>query len=150
MLPFAAAGQLSDTEISIAARAMLKVAHTDGIHPAEVALIRAFYEDGVETSGLPLFDDILSSSTGDFHVDAARFSDSENRELLLTLCVLTAYADGHCSAQEQTVLNGLAADMDITLSRLAELQAIVKDSLLASLAHLPDTASVAVVAGELG
>ena len=151
MLPFAAASHLTDTEVGIATRAMLRVAHTDGIHPAEIALIRQFYEGGIETAGLPLFDDILADCAGGSgHIDAARFIENGNRELLMTLCILTAYADGHCSAQEQAVLQGLAADMGLEPARLEALQAVVKDQLLASLAHLPDAASVAAVARELG
>ena len=69
---------------------------------------------------------------------------------MMTLCILTAYADGHCSAEEQAVLQGLAADMGLEPARLEALQAVVKDQLLASLSHLPDVASVAAVARELG
>ena len=136
MLPFAAASHLTDTEVGIATRAMLRVAHTEG---------------GIETAGLPLFDDILADCAGGSgHIDAARFIENGNRELLMTLCILTAYADGHCSAQEQAVLQGLAADMGLEPARLEALQAVVKDQLLASLSHLPDVASVAAVARELG
>jgi protein-disulfide isomerase-like protein with CxxC motif len=150
MLPFSSTSQLTDTEVTIVTRAMLKVAQTDGVHPAEIALIRDFYQSGVETAGLPLFDDLLADAGAACPVDAARFSDSGNRDLLLTLCILTAYADGQCTDSEQAVLEGLAADMGVPSAHLAVLQAQVKDHLLASLAHLPDAASVAAVAHELG
>ncbi|RZU47067.1 hypothetical protein EV700_1458 [Fluviicoccus keumensis] len=141
---------LSDGEMTLATRAMLFMARVDGPHPQQIDLIRRFFETGVETDGLPLFDDVLAGVGRVPAMDAARFCAVASRELILKLCVLTAYADGDCSPAECRTLKALATDLDIRPERLAELHDDVKHALLDRLSGLPDTLSVAAVARELG
>ncbi|HEX5359556.1 MAG TPA: hypothetical protein VFW49_00415 [Fluviicoccus sp.] len=142
-------GPLSDSEVSLATRAMLYVSRVDGDSPQSLALIRQFFESGIETQGLPLFDDLRESLGDGVVMDAARFCSTGNRELILKNCLLTAYADGCCSVAEWRVLQQLADDLDIPASRLAQLDAEVRERLLQGLSGLPDTVSVAQVARGL-
>jgi hypothetical protein len=142
-------GPLSDSEVSLATRAMLYVSRVDGDSPQGLALIRQFFESGIETLGLPLFDDLRESLGEGVVMDAARFCSTGNRELILKLCLLTAYADGDCSVAEWRVLQQLADDLDIPASTLARLDAGVRERLLQGLSGLPDTVSVAQVARGL-
>lgn len=150
MFPFDRVTSFSDTEITIATRALLRVLHVDGPSPSALARVRAFYESGVETEGLPLFDDLDASCRTDIHLDAARFSEAAVREQILALCWLAAWSDGACSAGERAVITALAEDLDVAPDRSAALETLVKDSLLSGLAHLPDAPSLAAVARELG
>ncbi|HEX5277545.1 MAG TPA: hypothetical protein VFW42_07750 [Fluviicoccus sp.] len=142
-------GLLSDSEICLATRAMLYVARAGGDSPQSLALIQTFFESGIETLGLPLFDDLRESLGEGLVMDAARFCSTANRELILKLCLLTAYADGDCSLAEWRVLQELADDLAVPAPRLAELDAGVRDRLLQELSALPDTVSVAQVARGL-
>ena len=150
MFPFLPASSMSMKAVVVASKTMLKVAHTDGVHSAEVELIRSFYSSSVEGSEWPSFDKLLQDSSGDFHVDAQAFANEQEREMIVALCVMTGFADGALSDAERAVVLTIAGDLNITPSRLDDITEFVKDHLLAQLSHLPDAGSVAKVAKELG
>jgi DnaJ-domain-containing protein 1 len=83
-------------------------------------------------------------------VVAADFPDAGHRDMILALCIMVAYADGDYSAAERTAVLAAAASLGASGERVEQILAQVKDYMLAQLAHLPDAASVAVVAKELG
>jgi uncharacterized tellurite resistance protein B-like protein len=141
---------MSMNAVVAASRIMLKVAHADGVHPAEVALIRSFYTSSAEGGGWPDFDKLLQESSGGFKVDPQAFASDLEREMIVGLCVMTGFADGSFSATERAVVKAIAAELNIAPERYEEVVEFVKDHMLAQLSHLPDAASVARVARELG
>jgi hypothetical protein len=145
-----AADTMTTAELVATTQAMIRVARVHGITAAEIDLIRAFYGTGAQAEGGPSFNDLLEASGPDTPVDAGRFGNVSNRETVLALCYLTAYADGELSAAEIVVAKSIAGELGISAQRQEELLAAIKDHLLAQLSHLPDAASVARVAGELG
>lgn len=149
MFPFFAPQSLSDSSIIAASKTMLQVAKTDGIHPAEVALIKSFYEGSISTASHPSFDDVLTASV-DYTLAATDFASEEEREMVLALSVMTGFADGTFSDAEMQIARAIAASLNIAPARFDEINETIKDHMLAQLSHLPDAGSVAVVAKELG
>jgi tellurite resistance protein len=164
MFPFFTVDSMSMNAVIAASKTMLKVAHTDGVHPDEIALIKGFYSSCVnssewpafdklqqESSGeWPAFDKLQQESSGDFHVDAKAFSSDQEREMIVALSIMTGFADGAFSAAEQAVVRTIATELHIAPARFDEINSAVKDHMLAQLSHLPDAGSVAKVAKELG
>ncbi len=150
MFPFFTVNSMSMTAVIAASKTMLKVAHTDGVHPDEIALIKGFYSSCVNSGEWPAFDKLQQESSGDFHVDAKAFSSDQEREMIVALSIMTGFADGSFSAAEQAVVRAIAADLHIAPARFDEINSAVKDHMLAQLSHLPDAGSVAKVAKELG
>lgn len=149
MVPFIPKQPLSPHEIVAATRAMLGVARADGIHDAEVDLIRRFYE-GAGNGAVPEFEALLGESRDSGAIDAALFEDAEHRELVVALCVMAGYADGAMSEAELSALRSAAKALGVGAPRLAEIIEGVKDHMVAQLAHLPEAESVARVVRELG
>ena len=150
MFPFFTTDSMTMGAVVAASKTMLKVAHTDGVHPAETALIQGFYTSCVNSGEWPAFDKLQRESSGDFHVDAKAFSSDQEREMIVALSIMTGFADGVFSAAEQAVVRTIAADLQIAPARFDEINSAVKDHMLAQLSHLPDAGSVAKVAKELG
>lgn len=144
---------LAPAQVLAATRLMLQIAHIDGARSAEeAALIRQFYEAGravtAAASDLPDFDIVAAAPGG--AITAADFPDPRHRDMIVALCLMVAYADGKLSAAESAAVALVARDLGLGETRQGEILALIKDHLLAQLAHLPDADSVAVVAKELG
>ncbi|BBB63432.1 hypothetical protein UNDKW_5159 [Undibacterium sp. KW1] len=149
MFPFFAPQSLSDSAIIAASKIMLQVAKTDGIHPAEVALIKSFYEGSISAASHPSFDEVLAASA-DYTLAATDFSNEQEREMVVALSVMTGFADGTFSDAETATVRAIAASLNVAPARFDEINETIKDHMLAQLSHLPDAGSVAVVAKELG
>lgn len=149
MLPFFPSEPMDKDAVVSASKTMLKVAHADGVHAAEIDLIRSFYTSGLDGRDWPSFDKLLQEASGDLHVTAQAFSDERQRETVIALCVMTGLADGTLSDAEQAAVRSIANDLNIAPNRLTEIIDLVKDNMLAQLSHLPDAGSVAKVAKEL-
>lgn len=146
MFPLMSEVTLTTPQIAAATAAMLRIAHVDDACTAEeVELIRAFY--GSDAGG-PSFATLLGSYATT-SVSAADFADANAREVVLATCIMVAYADGDLSAPELAALQTLAGDLGVDSGRFDHLLALVKDQMLARLAGLPDSGSVAAVAREL-
>lgn len=151
MFPLMTELPLAPAQLVAATRLLLHVAHVDGARSAEeVALIRQFY-DACRTAGadFPAFES-LDGGEGADAVSARDFPDAGHRDMLLALCLMVAYADGELSAAERTAIAKVARGFGLDDARVEQVLALVKDYMLAQLAHLPDAASVALVAKELG
>lgn len=148
MFPFLDISTLNSDVLIAATRTMLRIARVDGLHPAEEELISAFYSSCADGQGWPTFTALLQE--GDYHVDAALFGGEAERDMLLALAVMTAYADGSFSEAEQAAVRSISGDVNMTSAQLDAIINQVKDHMLAQLSHLPDAASVAKVASELG
>ncbi len=149
MFPFFTTHSLSTEAIISATKTMLKVASTDGIHPAEVALIESFYSSGITGADWPTFATITQSAS-EFKIDPAVFSNDGEREMIVALSVMTGFADGSFSDKEQQVVRDIASTLNVSTARYQEINESIKDHMLAHLSHLPDAGSIAVVAKELG
>ena len=127
---------------------MLSTARVDGVHPQEVALIAKFYEEQRKPD-MPAFDAVMAAAGKDPGLLPKVGSDSEFAEQLVLMCLMTGYADGRLSDDERSHVLGLARQVGVSAQRVGELLIQVKDSLIASLAHLPDPESVAALAKTL-
>ena len=127
---------------------MLSTARIDDVHPQEVALIRTFYEEQRKPD-MPTFDAVAAAAGKDTAQLAGLGSDTAFAEQLVLMCLMTGYADGRLSDAEKQHVLGRAQQLGISAARVGELLIQVKDSLIASLAHLPDSESVAALAKTL-
>jgi uncharacterized tellurite resistance protein B-like protein len=151
MFPLMTELPLTPAQVIAATRLMLHVAHVDGAGTdEEVALISQFYDACRPASAdFPAFE-TLDSGWGAADVSRADFPDARHRDMLVALCVMVAYADGELSTPERAAVARATASLGLANDRLEQILAQVKDHMLAQLSRLPDAASVAVVAKELG
>lgn len=132
--------------------AMLAVARVDpeGTEQ-EIAMIREFYT-GLQNDaavGLPAFDTLLQTPVGSWPA-AELFAETAHQEMLVTTCIMVAFADGRLSEPELAALHELSRAVQLSEPRFAALLELVKDHMLMQLAGLPDAQSIAAVAAELG
>ncbi|MEK8034365.1 hypothetical protein AACH06_26355 [Ideonella sp. DXS29W] len=139
---------LTPAQVSALAASMLAVAHVDGVQPAEEALIRKFYSESAG-AGLPAFEQIGHTHAQAGELLAAAGGDADFAEQLVLMCFMTGYADGHLSDAEREFVLGLARQASVSEARAGELLQQVKDTLIGSLAHLPDAESVAALSKSL-
>jgi len=151
MFPLMTDTPFSPAQIVAATRLMLAMARVDGAKTAEEeALIRGFYTGCAEAGdGWPSFDS-LQARTDTAAATAADFPDAGQRDTVLALCLMVAFADGALSEEEDRAARAMAAALGADDAVYAGILARVKDGMLASLSGLPDAGSVAVVARELG
>lgn len=150
-IPVASDINLNPAQIAAAAQAMLRLAHVDGAKTQEeIALIRAFYESCAAAQSMPPFQALLDKATGQAEFDAGAFAGAAERELVVSLGLMVGYADGVLSTAEREAALGLARQLAVPDDRFEQIHTVVKDQLLAQLSRLPDAASVAKVAHELG
>jgi tellurite resistance protein len=127
---------------------MLSTAHVDGLQPKELALIRSFYDEQRKPD-MPIFDAVTAAAGKDLGLLSQVRGDAAFAEQLLLMCLMTGYADGRLSEAERSHVLGLAQQLGVAAARVGELHVQVKDSLIASLAHLPEPESVAALAKTL-
>jgi tellurite resistance protein len=127
---------------------MLSTARIDGVHPQEVTLIRKFYEEQRKPD-MPAFDAVEAATGKDPALLSQLGADAGFAEQLVLMCLMTGYADGKLSDGEHKHVLALAQQVGVAPPRVGELLLQVKDSLIASLAHLPEPESVAALAKTL-
>jgi tellurite resistance protein len=127
---------------------MLHIAHVDGVQPSETALIRQFYESGRE-AGMPGFEEVEASQATAMSRLQQLPPSTEFNQALVTMCLMTGYADGALSDAERDTALGFGRSVGVSREAFDALLQEVRDSLLGSLAHLPDAQSVATLAREL-
>jgi uncharacterized tellurite resistance protein B-like protein len=150
MLPSANTVTLSPAQLALATQVMLYVAHIDTARTdEETALIRAFYEACARDEALPPFEPLLEHAGARPTLDSGAFPEPGQQELVLSYCLMVAYADGTLSDAEKQAVSGIAQQIGVSEARLDEMISIVQDQLLAELSKLPDAQSVAKVAEEL-
>lgn len=139
---------MTQAQLTALVDSMLSTARIDGVHPQEDALIRTFYEEQ-KLPGMPAFDAVLAKVGQSAALPAQLGADSAFAEQLVLMCLMTGYADGKLSPAEHQHVLALAQQLGVAPERCDELLLQVKDSLIASLAHLPDAESVAALAKTL-
>jgi hypothetical protein len=148
MFPLITDAPFSQEQVLQITGAMLLIAHVDNAGTVEeVAMIQDFYNGfcSSEAGDWPAFATIGASSPA-----AACFPESGQREMLMAICMMVAFADGIMSADERAALKAMAADLSVGEERFEEILALVKDHMLMQLAGLPDAGSIVAVARELG
>jgi tellurite resistance protein len=140
--------QVSDNQADAFARGLYAVARADGeVHPQERALITEFYAGARPSS----FD--LNALERQDKISAAALAQilatGELVRLFLRTAILCAWADGGYSKAEGAVIAEYATAGGVEAAELAELEAEVKEYMLAQLAHLKNVDAAIEVKKEL-
>ena len=124
---------LTQFQAEAIARGLFAIAHADGLHEREAALVAAFWS---ETGGseralaeLSRRDAITTEELG------AVLPTPELRRVFLKTALLLAFADGQVSSKESEMVRGFAKELALD-SELSTLEAQVKEYLLGQLAHI--------------
>ena len=136
---------LPSSQVIALVECMLSTAQIDGVQPKELTLLRGFYE-AQSLPGMPTFDEVVANAGKDPALLGSVRSDAAFVEQLVMMCLVTGYADGRLSEAERQHALAIAKQLGVDDARFAELQTEVKDSLIGTLAHLPDPESVAALA----
>lgn len=139
---------LTPAQVTALVATMLAVAHIDGVQPAEEALIRKFYSESA-SAGMPAFDQVGHTHAQANELLAKAGGGADFTEQVVLMCFMTGYADGHLSDSERQFVFDLAKHAGVAEARANELLQQVKDTLIGSLAHLPDAESVAALSKSL-
>lgn len=140
--------QLTAPQVLALTAAMLAVSHADGVHPSETQLIQQFYEGSREES-MPTYAEVEGSHTQAVSLLEKLEFNLEFADALVASCLMVGYADGDLTGNEQDTARGLARAYGISTENFDRELQVVRDTLLGSLASLPDAQSVAALAKEL-
>lgn len=141
--------KLTATQMNALLACIVSTAHVDGIKPQEVALIERFCGENAYQAPLK---ELLGRAGDVAHAKAALAAIKDDRafvEQVLLMAIMTGYADGHFTDAELAHVNELGAAVGMSASAMAELRVYVRDTLLGSLAHLPDSEGVAALAKSM-
>ena len=128
------------------ARGLFAIAHSDGMHEREAALVGAFWaETGGSMHALASLERSSAITGEDL---AAALTTPALRKVFLKTALLMAFADGKVSEQESQLVRTYADALALT-SDLAALEAEVKDYLLSQLAHIHNTEALVEIAKKL-
>lgn len=139
--------QLDKFQAEAFARGLFALAHADGLHEREAALVASFWAD---TGGSAA---ALSELSRQSRISAADLASSlvtpEIRQLFMKTALLLMWADGAVSAEELAVIKDYSAALEVTGAAFEQIEAEVKDFLLSHLSHIQNVESVAQVAKKL-
>lgn len=128
------------------ARGLFAIAHADGMHEREAALIASFWADaGGKFSALAELERQAPISAEEL---GAVLNTQVLRQLFLKTALLMAFADGQVSGEESRLVRSYADHLGLT-PELLSFEAQVKDYLLSQLAHIHNTQGLAEVAKKL-
>ena len=141
--------ELELRHVRLMVKGMMRVAHSDGAHPRELALIRAFYEGcRADVQGLAEFDDLANLP---YEPGAAKdvLDTPELKSAFLTSCFLVAYADGGVSDAEGKAIAEMGRELGVDDATVAETRERVKDQLLQQLTGSANLEALARIASAL-
>ncbi len=144
-----AEAQLELRHIQFIVRALHDLARTDGLHEAERAMLKNFYEQcRDETHALASYDDLVGVPFDP--TDAAElFHDDGAKVAFLHSCLLLAYADGACSSGERAKIAAFATALDVPEADLVALEEAVRDHLMQQISQIENLDALQEVAREL-
>lgn len=134
---------LTDTDITPSAAAFMAnglraLAHLDGIHTSELALVEEFERSmGIPAGDAKKFDT----------ADVGPLDDAQREAFLRTL-QLMALADGRVSARESEWIGRVASEFGVSAERQAELAVEARKYMLSSLAGVTAFREQAVAVGR--
>ena len=134
-------------QVKALTHAMLEVARVDGIHDAEMRLIREFYESCAR-AGDPRLEDVARETPGARPI-AQLFDSQELASLFVKTLVLLAFADGTYAKAEEDVIRKYASELCLDGDAVDRLRESTKEFLLASLAHVQNLDALCEVRQKL-
>jgi len=137
---------LGINHVQVFVQGMSEVSHCDGVHPAEMTMLRGFYDACQrDASAITRFDDLINTPLSLEH--ARQVLDSgELRTEFLRSCVFLGYADGSYSANERAKIVEFAKALSVETASLNEIEAEVADVLMSQMAPLQNIDAVREVA----
>jgi tellurite resistance protein len=143
---FAPEIQLSPEQAAAMARGLYAVAHADGIHEQEAALVAAFWEEaGGSEKALHELQHHKAITSDEL---ATALGSVELRRLFIKTALLLAFADGQVSGKESELVREFTAKLGLA-GELATLEGQVKDFLLSQLSHIQNTDALTEIAKKL-
>mgnify|MGYP000941449611 FL=1 len=138
--------QLTHAQAEAIARSLFHIAHSDGLHEREAALVASFWaEAGGSSNSLS---DLARRGPLSTEELTAVLDTPELRKLFVKTALLLAFADGQVSGAESELVRKYAADLGLSDS-LSTLEAQVKEYLLSQLSHIHNTHALAQIAKKL-
>ena len=139
--------QLDRFQAEAFARGLFALAKADGVHERELALVASFWSDtGGSAAALSELSRQATITPADL---AGQLRDAEVRSLFMKTAVMLTWADGEVSAAEAGLVKDFAAALEFSEQQMGQVEAEVKDYLLAHLAHIQNVEAVAEVAKKL-
>jgi uncharacterized membrane protein YebE (DUF533 family) len=141
--------ELELRHVRVIVQGMMRVAHSDGAHPRELELIRAFYEGcRADAEGLAEFGDLANVP---YDAESAKevLDTPALKSALLTSCFLVAYADGNVSDSEAKTIAEMGKELGLDDAAIAETRERVKDQLLRQLTGSANLSALARIASRL-
>jgi tellurite resistance protein len=128
------------------ARGLFAIAHADGLHEREAALIASFWADaGGKFSALAELERSQPISADDL---GGILNTTELRRLFVKTALLMAFADGKVSGEEKKLVREYAGKLELS-AELSSMALEVRDFLLSQLAHLHNTNALSELAKQL-
>jgi hypothetical protein len=149
MKQFFEAVDLKLSHVKAIVAAMLKVAQSDGLHEAELVLIREFYVSCQrDIDGFASFQDLLAEGH-DLASQLGILDSFELKQVCLKSCALLAFADGSLSEGEKRALLEVATQLQLDPEAYQAILENVRDLLLRQLAPLTNLDELRAVAREM-
>ena len=140
--------ELTRQQVMALMACMLSTAHVDGVTPQELALMKTFYEQS-DLDDLAPFNEVQGAYGDAAELASQCAADTDFSEKLVLMSFMTGYADGHLTDAERSHVMAIAGHAGLTKERTDALLQQVKDTLIGSIAMLPDAESVARIAKGL-
>jgi len=133
---------LGINHVQVFVQGMSALSRVDGVHVAEMTMLRGFYDAcQLEASAITSFDDLIRSEFSPAH--AREVLDNMDLRLeFLRSCVFLGYADGNYTAAERKKVAEFAAELTVDATALAEIEAQVADTLMGQMAPLQNIDAV--------
>ena len=139
---------LGITQVQSMVRGMYDLAKVDGVHQAEMVMLRGFYDECQrEAQALTSFDDLIAVPF-DLRAACEVLDTQERKTAFIQSCLLLAYADGSYSAAEQAHIRKFAQALQVETATLATLEAQVADTLMQQFASVRNVEALQQVARE--
>lgn len=138
--------QLDSPQAEAIARGLYAIAHVDGVHAREEALVAAFWADSGGSA--QALSDLSRREAPTGEELGAVLGSPELRRLFIKTGLLLALADGHVSDGERALLGRYAEALGLG-AEMPHLEEQVKEYLLSHLSHIQNVEAVAQVARKL-
>jgi tellurite resistance protein len=137
---------LTQFQAEAIARGLFAIAHADGVHEREEALVASFWaEAGGSDRALSELSRRQAITTEEL---STALSTPELRRVFLKTALLLAFADGQVSRKESELVRHYSKELGLD-AELSTLEEQVKEYLLGQLAHIHNTQALVEIAKKL-
>jgi len=139
---------LGINQVQSMVRGMYDLAKVDGLHQAEMVMLRGFYDQCQrDVHALTSFDDLIAVP---FDLQTARevLATPESKTAFIQSCLLLAYADGGYSSAEQAHIRKFAQALGVDAATLVTLEGQVADTLMQQFSGVQNVEALQQVARE--